>query len=99
MVLRLCVVLGLAWLAQEAAGAPLAPAPASLGAAHASSVALLEPLAQVRSRYIYIISIYIYITSVTAGGSSEELRPVLPPTAGSWYRRQGNPQITQSVPR
>ena len=56
MVLRLCVVLGLAWLAQEAAGAPLAPAPASLGAAHASSVALLEPLAQVRSRYIYIIS-------------------------------------------
>ena len=90
MVLRLCVVLGLAWLAQEAAGAPLAPATASLGAAHASSVALLEPLAQVTSRYIYI-SIYIYITSVTAGGSSEELRPVLPPTAGSWYRRQGNP--------
>ena len=87
MVLRLCVVLGLAWLAQEAAGAPLAPATASLGAAHASSVALLEPLAQVSSRYIY----YIYITSVTAGGSSEELRPVLPPTAGSWYRRQGNP--------
>ena len=55
MVLRLCVVLGLAWLAQEAAGAPLAPATASLGAAHASSVALLEPLAQVRSRYIYHI--------------------------------------------
>ena len=54
MVLRLCVVLGLAWLAQEAAGAPLAPATASLGAAHASSVALLEPLAQVRSRYIYL---------------------------------------------
>jgi len=46
MVLRLCLVLGLAWLAQEAAGAPLAPATASLGAAHASSVALLEPLAQ-----------------------------------------------------
>ena len=54
MVLRLCVVLGLAWLAQEAAGAPLAPATASLGAAHASSVALLEPLAQVSSRYIYL---------------------------------------------
>ena len=61
MVLRLCVVLGLAWLAQEAAGAPLAPATASLGAAHASSVALLEPLAQVRSRYLYI---YLYLHNI-----------------------------------